>query len=76
MAVASVVFALAYLLFKMKYYHLHEEYLASLPARGQSARGQVPGMNRPNASEKVDPFPGRLVFFDAFLLFFVCFVWL
>jgi len=25
-----VVFALAYVLFKMKYYHLHEEYLASL----------------------------------------------
>lgn len=25
-----VVFALAYILFKMKYYHLHEEYLASL----------------------------------------------
>ena len=27
---ASVVLALAYVLFKMKYYHLHEEYLASL----------------------------------------------
>lgn len=25
-----VVFAVAYVLFKMKYYHLHEEYLASL----------------------------------------------
>ena len=25
-----MVFALAYVLFKMKYYHLHEEYLASL----------------------------------------------
>ena len=25
-----VVFAIAYVLFKMKYYHLHEEYLASL----------------------------------------------
>lgn len=27
---AAVVFGLAYILFKMKYYHLHEEYLASL----------------------------------------------
>lgn len=26
----SVMFAVAYVLFKMKYYHLHEEYLASL----------------------------------------------
>jgi len=30
---ASVVLAIAYVLFKMKYYHLHEEYLASLEAR-------------------------------------------
>ena len=29
-ACAAVVFGLAYILFKMKYYHLHEEYLASL----------------------------------------------
>lgn len=29
-AVAIVVFAIAYILFKKKYYHLHEEYLASL----------------------------------------------
>jgi UDP-N-acetylmuramyl pentapeptide phosphotransferase/UDP-N-acetylglucosamine-1-phosphate transferase len=28
-----VVFAIAYVLFKMKYYHLHEEYLASLKAK-------------------------------------------
>ena len=28
-----VVFGVAYILFKMKYYHLHEEYLASLEAR-------------------------------------------
>jgi len=28
-----VVFAIAYVLFKMKYYHLHEEYLASLEAK-------------------------------------------
>ena len=27
---AFVVFAVAYVLFKKKYYHLHEEYLASL----------------------------------------------
>jgi len=27
---AAVVFAIAYILFKMKYYHLHEEYLKSL----------------------------------------------
>ncbi len=27
---AAIVFGLAYVLFKMKYYHLHEEYLASL----------------------------------------------
>ena len=26
----TVVFAIAYILFKMKYYHLHEEYLMSL----------------------------------------------
>ena len=25
-------------------------------------RGQVPGMNRPNASEKIEPFPWRLSF--------------
>ena len=30
---AAVVFGLAYILFKMKYYHLHEEYLASLKAK-------------------------------------------
>jgi hypothetical protein len=27
---AGLVLAVAYVLFKMKYYHLHEEYLASL----------------------------------------------
>ena len=27
---AALVLAVAYVLFKMKYYHLHEEYLASL----------------------------------------------
>ena len=27
---AGIVLAVAYVLFKMKYYHLHEEYLASL----------------------------------------------
>lgn len=32
-----VVFVLAYVVIKMKYYHLHEEYLESL----NSARGQV-----------------------------------
>ncbi len=30
LAVAMVVLAIAYILFKKKYYHLHEEYLASL----------------------------------------------
>ena len=30
LVVAAVVFGLAYIVFKMKYYHLHEEYLASL----------------------------------------------
>ena len=30
LAVAMFVLALAYVIFKMKYYHLHEEYLASL----------------------------------------------
>lgn len=30
---AGLVLAIAYVLFKMKYYHLHEEYLASLEAR-------------------------------------------
>ena len=30
LVVAGLVLALAYVLFKMKYYHLHEEYLASL----------------------------------------------
>ena len=30
LAVALVVLAIAYILFKKKYYHLHEEYLASL----------------------------------------------
>ena len=30
---AAIVFGLAYILFKMKYYHLHEEYLASLKAK-------------------------------------------
>ena len=42
----------------------------------QPARGQVPGMNRPNASEKIGSFSGRLAFFAVFVLFFVCFVWL
>lgn len=28
--VALVLLSVAYVLFKMKYYHLHEEYLASL----------------------------------------------
>ena len=32
-ASAAAVMAVAYVLFKMKYYHLHEEYLASLEAR-------------------------------------------
>ena len=27
---AALILAVAYVLFKMKYYHLHEEYLASL----------------------------------------------
>ncbi len=31
--VAALVFGLAYIAFKMKYYHLHEEYLASLKAK-------------------------------------------
>ena len=30
LVVAGIVLAIAYVLFKMKYYHLHEEYLASL----------------------------------------------
>ena len=30
---ATVVLAIAYILFKMKYYHLHEEYLASLKTK-------------------------------------------
>ena len=30
MVIAALVLAVAYVLFKMKYYHLHEEYLASL----------------------------------------------
>ena len=30
LVVALVVLAIAYVLFKKKYYHLHEEYLASL----------------------------------------------
>ena len=30
LAVAMIVLAIAYILFKKKYYHLHEEYLASL----------------------------------------------
>ena len=30
---AGLVLSIAYILFKMKYYHLHEEYLASLEAR-------------------------------------------
>ena len=30
LAVALVLLAVAYILFKKKYYHLHEEYLASL----------------------------------------------
>ena len=33
LAVVCVLFALGYIVFKMKYYHLHEEYLASLEAR-------------------------------------------
>ena len=30
LVVMAAIFAIAYILFKMKYYHLHEEYLASL----------------------------------------------
>ena len=30
LVIAALVLAVAYVLFKMKYYHLHEEYLASL----------------------------------------------
>ena len=30
LVVALIVLAIAYILFKKKYYHLHEEYLASL----------------------------------------------
>ena len=30
---------------------------------------------RPNALEKTGSFPGRLLFFNAFLLFFARFVW-
>ena len=33
LVVAGIVQAIAYVLFKMKYYHLHEEYLASLKAK-------------------------------------------
>ena len=33
LVVMAVVFAVAYVLFKKKYYHLHEEYLASLESR-------------------------------------------
>ena len=33
LVMAGLVLAIAYVLFKMKYYHLHEEYLASLEAR-------------------------------------------
>jgi len=33
LVVGGVVLAIAYILFKMKYYHLHEEYLASLEAK-------------------------------------------
>ena len=33
LVVAGIVLAVAYVLFKMKYYHLHEEYLASLKAK-------------------------------------------
>ena len=33
LAAVSIALGLAYLLFKMKYYHLHEEYLASLKAK-------------------------------------------
>ena len=32
---AGIVLAVAYVLFKMKFYHLHEEYLASLNSKGQ-----------------------------------------
>ena len=30
LVVMAAIFALAYILFKMKYYHLHDEYLNSL----------------------------------------------
>ena len=33
LVVAALILAVAYVLFKMKYYHLHEEYLASLKAK-------------------------------------------
>lgn len=33
LVMSGLVLAIAYVLFKMKYYHLHEEYLASLEAR-------------------------------------------
>ena len=33
LVIAALVLAVAYVLFKMKYYHLHEEYLASLKAK-------------------------------------------
>ena len=33
LVVMAAVFAVAYVLFKKKYYHLHEEYLASLESR-------------------------------------------
>ena len=33
LVVAGIVLAVAYVLFKMKYYHLHEEYLASLSSK-------------------------------------------
>ena len=41
----------------------------------QHGRGRVPGMNRSNASEKIDSFPGRLAFFATLCYFSVRFVW-
>lgn len=35
LVVAGIVLAVAYVLFKMKYYHLHEEYLASLQVKSE-----------------------------------------
>ena len=35
LVVAGIVLAIAYVLFKMKYYHLHEEYLASLQVKSE-----------------------------------------